>query len=221
MPVTSQLPASGAGYDGYAAPANQWAEGGVIRALYEVAAGWAEGHPEGPRIGIGDLSQRGGGAMPGHVSHRDGFDCDLRPVRNDGREAPVTIRMKAYSRGLTQELVDRLWGNSQLAVATILFNDRAIAGVKKFPGHDNHLHVRFGVGWNALEEGDRGPAVQQVQRRLNTWASAAPLRVDGHYGPSTRARVRAFQAVRGLAQDGVVGPITWRELRLLRPWEAG
>ena len=36
--------------------------------------------------------------------------------------------------------------------------------------------------------------------------------IDGTYGPATAAQVRAFQAGAGIAQDGVVGAVTWQKL---------
>jgi peptidoglycan hydrolase-like protein with peptidoglycan-binding domain len=62
-----------------------------------------------------------------------------------------------------------------------------------------------------LQLGSRGTAVAQLQARLATVGfSAGPS--DGVFGPVTQGAVRAFQASRGLAADGVVGPRTWGAL---------
>ncbi len=60
-----------------------------------------------------------------------------------------------------------------------------------------------------LREGDRGPAVAAVQRKLR-------LSADGVFGPQTDRAVRRFQRRRGLDADGIVGPITRRALGLRR-----
>jgi len=36
--------------------------------------------------------------------------------------------------------------------------------------------------------------------------------IDGKIGPKTRKAIRDFQAAKGLKVDGIVGPITWKEL---------
>ncbi|MEV4642781.1 peptidoglycan-binding domain-containing protein [Actinoplanes sp. NPDC049548] len=38
------------------------------------------------------------------------------------------------------------------------------------------------------------------------------VEADGDYGPKTEARVRAYQKMRGIDVDGVVGVTTWREI---------
>ena len=67
-----------------------------------------------------------------------------------------------------------------------------------------------------LRRGATGPAVVELQRRLNGWIAtsrAVPrLAQDGIFGPRTDAAVRAYQRARGLAVDGIVGPRTWAAL---------
>ena len=67
-----------------------------------------------------------------------------------------------------------------------------------------------------LRRGSTGPAVVELQRRLNGWIAtsrAVPrLAQDGIFGPRTDAAVRAYQRARGLAVDGIVGPRTWAAL---------
>jgi N-acetylmuramoyl-L-alanine amidase len=61
--------------------------------------------------------------------------------------------------------------------------------------------------------GDRGPEVADIQQRLlAAYANIDPEELDGRFGPSTDAAVRAFQAQRHLRIDGFVGPDTWGQL---------
>jgi hypothetical protein len=143
--ITTVLPRAGVGYYSYhpRSPERQFGTAATIRALEAIASAWAAAHPAGPRIGVGDISRKGGGKMAPHVSHDRGVDVDLRLVRSDGKELPVTFRDRAYSRALTQALVDAIRANPIAPVKVIYFNDPSVTGVRPWPGHDNHLHVRF------------------------------------------------------------------------------
>ncbi|WP_454255190.1 N-acetylmuramidase domain-containing protein [Pseudomonas sp. Marseille-Q8238] len=57
-----------------------------------------------------------------------------------------------------------------------------------------------------LRHGDKGQAVQQLQKSLN--ARGAKLRVDGDFGDETEKAVRAYQRSAGLVDDGVAGEKT-------------
>lgn len=77
-------------------------------------------------------------------------------------------------------------------------------------------------GRPVLRRGSRGPAVMDLQTRLNAWMAqgtpprGAPLAVDGVFGPLTDGAVRRFQAEAFPGQpnevDGIVGPRTWAAL---------
>ena len=141
--VTTQLPPTGLGFYGTTSSSRRFGTQQTIQAIMRVGAAWAAAHPTGPRIGVGDISFRCGGSMPPHVSHTKGVDADIRIVRRDGKEAGTVYQSADYSRTLTQELVNLFHANGVARVERIYFNDPSVTGVRKWPGHDNHLHVRF------------------------------------------------------------------------------
>ena len=64
-----------------------------------------------------------------------------------------------------------------------------------------------------IREGDRGPAVEDIQRRLLTLGIVlGGTGVDGVFLGATLSAVRAFQRELDLAEDGEVGPRTWSAL---------
>jgi Penicillin-insensitive murein endopeptidase len=145
--VNTPLPEAGPGLRAYQPRAERrWGRPETIAALHAIGAAWQTGHTAGPRMQVGDISLRGGGPMPPHKSHQTGLDVDIRPLRGDAREAPVRHDDAAYSRPLTQQLVDTIRGNPAARVGFIFFNDPQVKGVRPWPGHENHLHVRFVAG---------------------------------------------------------------------------
>jgi hypothetical protein len=54
--------------------------------------------------------------------------------------------------------------------------------------------------------------VKYLQQRLNALMNAG-LKVEGNFGPATKAAVIAFQKKKGLKADGVVGTNTWAALK--------
>lgn len=64
-----------------------------------------------------------------------------------------------------------------------------------------------------IRQGDRGPAVEDVQQRLLALGfDLGPTGVDGVFLGATLAAVRRFQEARELDEDGVVGSETWSAL---------
>jgi len=169
--IGAQLPASGPGFYARSAPDRRFGRPETISALQAIGSAWARAHPDGPRIGIGDISRRGGGPFPPHASHRNGLDVDIRPVRGDRREEAVRYQLPAYSRALTQELVNLIRANGVLVVQHIFFNDPQVTGVRRWPGHDDHLHVRF-----TQTRAQPGPAQAPAAPGAPAapWAPAAP-----------------------------------------------
>ncbi|WP_018687033.1 peptidoglycan-binding protein [Actinokineospora enzanensis] len=58
-----------------------------------------------------------------------------------------------------------------------------------------------------IRRGSTGDHVKTLQRWLG-------LTVDGRFGAATEAKVRRYQAMKGLTADGIVGPRTWAAMGL-------
>ncbi|MBL4846192.1 MAG: penicillin-insensitive murein endopeptidase [Planctomycetes bacterium] len=134
------LRASGPGFYSYKTPSRRWGKPQLVYGLERAARIWSQ-RGRRPRIAIGDISRENGGRFRPHVTHRLGEDVDIRLIRNDGREASVSRFQSAYSRSLTRESIEIV--RSQIPTELILFNDRAIPGVRSYAGHDSHWHYRM------------------------------------------------------------------------------
>jgi len=82
-----------------------WGTCSTVEHLRQVLRTFHERHPSRARIGIGDISRRGGGPFPGHASHRRGVDVDLYYPRLDNREIS-TRSPSRMNRRLSQELIN-------------------------------------------------------------------------------------------------------------------
>jgi len=142
--VNTQLPISGTGYYSYAQfREKQFGLPETIKAIEEIGKAWFQNHRTGPVIGIGNISKNGGGPVLPHKSHQTGLDVDFRLLRTDGARIGITFRDPNYSLSRTQKLINTILKNSLLSVKLILCNDNNLKGVQPWPGHDDHLHVRF------------------------------------------------------------------------------
>ena len=150
-----RLPTEGPGYYTYN-PATQappggegriWGTAALVRQVIDLGGWWARTQPDRPRLGVGDLAQEHGGPFTGpvvgHASHENGLDVDIRLVRADGAER--SVGPESYDRALTQALVDRLvsQGASLVLIGPRLDLTGPSGIVMGWPGHDDHLHVRF------------------------------------------------------------------------------
>lgn len=72
--------------------------------------------------------------------------------------------------------------------------------------------VRSIVAMELMRRNDTGASVAELQHRLQRLGFMLPADEDGTYGALTEDAVRAFQRARGIGVDGIVGPVTHREL---------
>ena len=144
-PVNSVLPRSGQGFRTYSSAAQQYGTESVINELRASSAEWAA--RGGSPVNIGDVSKSGGGDLPGHQTHEQGRQVDIRPFRRDGSNAPTTWQSRSYDREQTRNYVEFI--KERNPGATVLFNDPVLVReglTKRSDGHDNHLHVSFPQG---------------------------------------------------------------------------
>ena len=126
----------------------------------------------------------------------------------DGKFGPSTRRaVAAFQRyfGLSDDgVVGRATWNKLREVYTDIANDLLAKNLRpgEFPG--------------VLRRGASGRAVRELQYYLylmHAYDPAVPaVTIDGRFGSSTEAAVRAYQRLAGLTADGVVGRATWENL---------
>jgi conjugal transfer mating pair stabilization protein TraG len=145
-PVNVVLPRQGQGFRSYSMSGNQFSTAGVVGELEASSRVWAA--RGGAPVNIGDISKAGGGDMPGHATHENGRNIDIRPFRSDRQNAPVSWKSDEYDRNATREYIQMMRErNPQMRV---LFNDPVLiregltqrgdkAGAPQ--RHDNHLHL--------------------------------------------------------------------------------
>jgi peptidoglycan hydrolase-like protein with peptidoglycan-binding domain len=93
------------------------------------------------------------------------------------------------------------------------FQQGAGLAVDGIVGHATWQALPDGGPMPTLSEGSHGQVVHNLQQVLKNGApgqwGTGPGAVDGHFGPSTRAAVVAFQNWGHVPDDGVVGDRTW------------
>lgn len=92
--------------------------------------------------------------------------------------------------------------------------DSGVADPRGVQDAGTSLHPTVGVGGRL-----KGPAVNELQQKLNAAGAAPPLRVDGAFGTLTTAAVRAFQTSRvpPIAGTGIADATTWVALDTVAP----
>jgi peptidoglycan hydrolase-like protein with peptidoglycan-binding domain len=131
-------------------PAN-WGTGAAIGQLRAAAkrvydAGYG-------RVALGDASFEHGGVIPGHETHRQGLDVDLRPMRDGKNQCTLgtDYRRASYNRAATRTLIKEIRAAAPGHVKLIYFNDPVLIKeglTTRLAGHDNHLHVRYCEAWH-------------------------------------------------------------------------
>ena len=99
-------------------------------------------------IALGDVSFQHGGDIPGHQTHEQGLDLDIRPVRDrdDQCHWGTNWHYTSYDRTATRQMIKAIRAAAPGHVKLIYFNDPVLIGeglTVHFTGHDDHLHVRF------------------------------------------------------------------------------
>jgi murein L,D-transpeptidase YcbB/YkuD len=135
------------------------------------------------------------------------------PLRSLARWRRVRFFGVAHSRpllkGLVAAAVYRYWGI--LGESLHWFAHEIEAGVMlsfteaaKVPATGR----RCVMGEPVLKKGSTDPAVRDLQAALKALGHD-PGPIDGVFGTTTEAAVKAFQQAKGLTADGIVGKVTW------------
>jgi murein endopeptidase len=138
-------------------PSPQWRRYGtekLVLTLQCVLSAYGAAHPDLARVGVADLSRRGGGPFGprygglGHASHQNGLDADVLYPRRDLCECPPDSPADV-DVARAQELIDRFVraGAEYLFVSPTLYRRGLLRGppgvVIPLQYHEDHVHVRI------------------------------------------------------------------------------
>ena len=133
------------GYYVYGTPgsgAYQYAHPSMMSVIMFVEREWAA--IDKRKFGVGNISLAGGPKNGDHSSHIDGMQADVRALRKDGLQLPVTWHQEQYDKEATGKLIGLFF--SHPLIKKVLFNDvRAYPGVRAWTHHDDHFHVEVRV----------------------------------------------------------------------------
>jgi hypothetical protein len=163
----------------------------------------------------GDVDETHGG----YAINIDGDWMDVQVAGGGSGPAPVPD-WPLVQQGNTGESVRTVQYLLNQAGAAINvdgdFGPATLAAVKSFQsGHSLSVDgIVGGNTWSALavtvQSGSNGSAVKAVQSQLT--AHGYTTAVDGDFGATTEANVKAFQGALGVTATGVVDATTWRYL---------
>ncbi|HEY4118372.1 MAG TPA: peptidoglycan-binding domain-containing protein [Byssovorax sp.] len=134
----AELPNDGPGYYLHVSRDHAWGRPSTLRSIVALGARLVRHELV---VGVGDVSLSHGSHLPPHEGHRHGVEVDLRPQRLDRARLEVAISDPDYDREATALVVKELFVDEN--VASVVFNDRHIHGVRFREGHEGHLHVVF------------------------------------------------------------------------------
>jgi len=123
-----------------------WGTGAAIAQLEAAASRFVTlGHG---RVALGDISFEHGGDIPGHQTHEQGLDVDVRLIRKAQNQCSygTTWRSSSYDRAATRDLIKAIRATAPGHVKRIYFNDPILIDeglTTAFPGHDDHLHIGY------------------------------------------------------------------------------
>lgn len=135
------LPASGDGFTSYKRNASEeFGTPEAIDNLKLIASTFKD--LTGKIISIGDGSRADQKQFGPHKGHRDLETFDVRPVRKDGANLPVSINDSQYDQAATRALIELI--KKVVPGALIRFNDADFVReglTRKTTGHDDHLDL--------------------------------------------------------------------------------
>ncbi|MEI7031242.1 peptidoglycan-binding domain-containing protein [Streptomyces pratensis] len=80
------------------------------------------------------------------------------------------------------------------------------------------LYAGYSWSWKSYvghgQSGNTSARIKEIQCLLKYAHKVDPGAVDGLWGPNTYNAVVRYQQSANLAADGIVGPLTWRSLRV-------